>query len=604
MAVAESEKTITVELTTTRNWVYGAKAPDLSQAVEEAIYAAHQYRNKLCELELSKRERHEELLKGLAPRYVDACRAVEAEEALLGQAREEIQRERVRQRTKTPKGVEHLVAAAKDSKERLKQLRANRKATKKAAYDDPAVKDAMDRNAAQHKADQQQAKECSGLYWGTEAIVKQACKSFSSGAPPRFKRFEGTGQLAVQLQKGLDCRVATEEDTRLQLILPPGLEEQLELHGKVPRSQRKAECLIRVGSQGRHPIFARVPIVFHRPLPAGKIKWAYLEKRRIANKSRWSVRFTVESTYGRVGRVGRPSGVVATHVGWLMESRGLRVASALGSDGRYQYLSLSESHLADCETLDKLRSQRKRRLNETRDWLSENKELIPRKLREETSHLHQWKSEQRLAGLAWKWKQLGNVPPRLEDWRKWDKLKWQHECRLGKRIVRRRRNLYRNFAAGLAGSYGIVIIAPIDAKELAEHSDPEELDRDMSARRAKQAAVSDLLRMIREKFHLWCVEVDAAGITKTCANCGEVNEVRGRKVQCSGCCRTYDVDENALLNTLARGEAAIESGALLANENAAVDKAIKKAEKLAKMQAGNRAARKWRRKHNGSNEEE
>ena len=585
----------------TKNWVYGAKSPDIEQAVSDAIYAAHRYRNKLCELELEKRKRHEDLLQRLAPDYVTACKAVEAEEKLLGEAREAIQEERVKQRTKKPKGVDHLTAKASECKAALKQLRADRKAAKQSAYDDPAVTQAMEQNQQQHKEACAEAKANSGLYWGTEAIVKQACKSFAAGAPPRFKRFDGEGQLAVQLQGGHDTSDALDSDTRLQLIVPDALQERLLMHGKAPRSKTTVACLIRIGSyDNKSPIFARVPIKFHRALPPGKIKWAYLERRMLANRPKWSVRLTIDVPEPDRPR---PDGYVAIHVGWHSEAKGLRVATSLGSDGKYRYLRLSNEHLADYERLDSVRSQRDIAFNEIRDrfteWLKSH--THPEWLDEDTKFISRWKSPAKLAGIILRWRderfEGDGIFDSLNQWRKQDKHRWQHERRLSKRIVRRRSDLYRNFAKQLSDQYGTAFIAPIDAKELVEHSKPEDLERDnrLSARRAKQAAVSDLLRMIREKFPLHCVEIDAKGITKTCANCGAENVVRRRKVQCVGCHKTYDVDENALSNTLARGEVALKSGALLELRQAQEDKEQQQREKLAKMQAANRAARKRKR---------
>lgn len=578
----------------TLNWTYGAKSPDIEQAVSDAVFAAHQYRNKLCELELAKRSRHEELLQRLAPEYVEACKAVEVVESQLAEAREAIQAERKKQRTKTPAGCEKYAEAAKQCKAELKKLRAARKSAKKAAYDDPEVAAAMEDNQRTHRDAQAAAKAESGLYWGTEAIVKAACNSFSSGAPPRFKRFNGEGQLAVQLQKGLDCRDAFGDDTRLQLVVSDELQEELLMRGKAPRSRRKAECLIRIGSEGRDPIFARVPIVFHRPLPEGKIKWAYLERRKLADKVKWKVRLTID-VERKLEPITKPA--VAVHVGWRMDDDDLRVATWLGEDGKRGVLKLPDRHLDDYVKLDTVKSRRDSGFNKIKsrlaEWLSKRESEW---LREATKNLHQWRSPARLASLYWRWKESGEeLFGPLNEWRKRDKLLWQHERRLSVRIVRRRKDWYREFVARLKHDYDVAFIAPIPAKELVEHSTPEELERDQNARRAKQAAVSDLLVLVREKFGVRCVETEAKGITQTCSECGYDNPAPKRKVQCGQCHATYDRDENAVANTLARGRVAVESGALLANQKAQEVAAKKREEKLRKMQEANRAARKRKR---------
>jgi hypothetical protein len=567
----------------TLNWCYHAKGPDIENAVNDAIYAAHKYRNRLCELELEKRKRHYDLLRELAPRFVELEKSIELEEAELGKCREAIQQERVKQRTKSPAGVKHWVDRANQSKEALKQMRAGMKEAKLEAYSDPAVKAAMEANTEQHKEECKQAKGESGLYWGTEAIVKMACASFASGAPPRFKRFDGQGQLAVQLQGGLDCADSAHFN---------GLCYLGEQDGK------RREVFFRIGSdEKRCPIFARVKIVFHRPLPEGKIKWAYLERRKIADHVRWTLRLTIDVEEKPVDRL---PGVVAIHTGWRSASPGLRVATVMGSDGQRGTLKLSADHCADYDRLDKIRSERDQKFNamilRLREWLKDRE--IPDWMAEIRPHLHAWKSQQRLASLWWQWKEDrfdgdDSIFNELGEWRKADKHQWQHYSRLSVRIIRRRKDIYRNFVSDLSKRYGIAIVSPIDAKDLTENSSPEDLDADptVAHRQAKWAAVSELTQMIREKFRTDCIDVDSKNITRQCSNCGEIAEENKRRIQCRGCGHTHDCDDNAVANTMARGEVAMKDGALLANVAAEELAAKKRVEKLLKMQEARRASR-------------
>ena len=578
------------------NWVYGAK-PDIESelCIDDAIYAAHKYRNELCALELTKRERHEALLQRLAPDYVAACDAVTEAESSLAEVREAIQAERVKQRTKRPKGISHLTQRATKIKKELKELRATRKTEKQESYEDPIVKEAMDENAALHKAERSQAKQESGLYWGTEGIVRQACASFSSGAPPRFKRYDGTGQLAVQLQGGLDCEDATRQNFLCYFD---------EIVGK------RAVCYIRVASDGRNPVFARVPIVMHRPLPkGGKIKWGYLEKRKIANHVRWSIRLNVEMESPTEPR--DPATWVAIHYGWRMQPNGLRVALWQGSDGKKGAIVLPMEHCKDYEKLDALQSEMKTRFNESvddlRSWIkSKRDDQLPEFLRE-ISNLHAWKSHGRLASLVLKWRDERfsgdeTIFEKLNSDRKWIKHRWQNACRLSRRIVRRRKDSpdfgYRAFAKKMSDQYGVVFACKFDLKELTENSEPEDLERDNTHanRRSKWAAIATLHQMICEKFPLGVVEVDSQNLTRECSRCGEIAPRNQRKVQCRECGKTWDCDENALANTIARGKAALKSGALLDLVAAQREAEKKRREKLAKMQEANRAARKKKQK--------
>lgn len=402
----------------------------------------------------------------------------------------------------------------------------------------------------------------------------------------------------MQLQNGLDTRVATDRNTRFQLILPPELEEAMAVEGKASSGLcRTAECLFRIGSDKRKPVFARLPISFHRPLPPGKIKWAYLERRRIADHVRWSIRLTIDVARGPAPPITKPT--VAVHVGWRMDKDELRVLTWKGSNGSQGVLSLPKSHLDDYLRLDEVQSIRDLKFNAAvahlRQWLSGRE--IPDWLKEATKWLHLWEAQARLAALVWRWKSDrfdgdADILDEIDTWRKFDKKRWQHERRLTVRVARRRKDWYRNFTCRLKKHFDVVIIAPISAKKLVERHKPEDLEQDPKARRAKQAAVAGLLTIISEKFGLRCVVTDAAGITRTCSQCGHDNAAPRRRVQCGGCSRKYDRDENAVVNTLARGETALEDGALFENIVEDRAKTEKAKAKLLKMQEGNRAANK------------
>lgn len=563
------------EVKTTKNYCYGVRASkidaDLAKLIDDNVYAAHKYRNQLCALELEKRERHEQLLQRLAPDYVKACEAVQKAEMRLGEVREKIQAERQKQRTKKPKGCEHLTNEASDLKSKLKELRQTRKETKKAAYENEAVQAAMEENTAKHKADCMTAKNESGLYWGTEALVRSSCGSFRSGAPPRFKRFEGEGQLAVQIQKGANSLYLCYIDN---------------FDGKL------ATCNFRVASEPNgNPIFARIPIVFHRPLPENAtVKWAYLEQRKMANKTKWQVRFTIDT---EVDTDREKDSWCAIHYGWTMQPNGLRVAMWKGSDGDVGSVVLNHAHCDDYRRLDAVKSQRDNDFNDQIEalveWLKDRD--IAEFLAEVRPNLKKWRAHGKLASLVWRWRENRfegdeEMFGELEVWRKADKHAWQHERRLSKRVFRRRKDLYRKNAKQLSDRYGVLYAAKIDAKQLAENSNPEDLERDSTDahRHAKWAAVSELHGFMSEKFPLHVIVVDSKNLTRQCHNCGDLCVVNRRKVQCRGCGRTWDVDENALNNTIARGEASQKFGALLELQQEYEDAVQKKLDKLLKMQ--------------------
>lgn len=572
-------------ITTQRNYVYHVRDVE-SDIIDDAIYAAHRYRNKLCELERAKRDRHQQLLQRLVPDYVRLSHAAESLDTRIGDLYERFAAEKARQGKKRPKGVDDITAEITALKAQRRETYAELKAAKQAAYERDDVQQAMAANQAVWKRERKIAKDESGLYWGTEAVVAASCKSFSSGAPPRFTRYTGEGQLAVQFQGGRHTG---------------------ELNGGEPNTlcylddidANHAYAYFRVASDNGRPVFARCKVAFHRPLPAGAAKWCYLERRKRANHDRWALRFTVES---RETIERDKSTWVAVHFGWVMQSSGLRVATWKGCDGRSGAVVLPLSHIdADEETYE-IRSERDREFNERRAEMlawCEGKTL-PEWLAERMKHAAKWKSPRRMASLIVEWRTNrfrgdAAIYETMETWRKWDKHRWQHETRVKLRAVGRRNDMYRCFAKRLAEEYGVLYYCAIQKAKLVRKPAADQddgPDATTHRRRAQQAATSTLQRYLLERFPLHAIAVDSTNLTKECSRCGAVCDTQHKRdLLCTSCGR-IDVDENAIANTIARGQVAQEEGALLELVSAERDKADALAARLKKMQAANRAARK------------
>lgn len=62
-----------------------------------------------------------------------------------------------------------------------------------------------------------QARKDNQLYWGTYLTVEAAANSFRSGAPPRFKRWDGCGKTAIQFPSGTTFDDLLDGNTRLSI---------------------------------------------------------------------------------------------------------------------------------------------------------------------------------------------------------------------------------------------------------------------------------------------------------------------------------------------------------------------------------------------------
>ena len=387
----------------TLNWCYGAQSPDISEAVNEVIYAAHRYRNTLCALERDKRARYYEILRALAPTFVEAETTVADSVESIESERAKLQAARVQQRTRKPTGCEAIIERIAGLRPLLKEQRAKLKEIKQEVMSRDDVASALVANNDAHKAEQKSAKQEANLYWGTEATVKAASASFASGSPPKFARYTGEGQLAVQIQGGKDRHDMTSENTLCYL-------------GE--QSGKRRECFFRIASdESGKPVFAKICIAFHRPLPEGKVKWAYLERRKLADADKWTLRLTIDVPAPKQDY--DPETYVAMHVGWHRRDSGLQVAAWRGSDGETGRVVLPNTHLEDYTRLDTVKQYRALLLNEAIEIIkSFRTEDVPEWFTEITSHVHQWRSPDRLAKLMRQWgeerfdaDQLGRLLP-------------------------------------------------------------------------------------------------------------------------------------------------------------------------------------------------
>lgn len=579
----------------TKNYKYFAQCKDktVEQQISDIIRRAHQYRNRLCELEHKKRERFYGIIRENSPEYRETEAEISQLSSEIDALRDQIMEERKRQGTVAPAGVQIQRDKIKSHSAKLKELRAKQKKIIAELHGNPEINSAIKAYAEEHKEALKRAKADSGLYWGTEAVVRASTSSFSSGPPPKFLRYDGTGQLGVQFQKGRTADWFFQQNT---------------LCWMQPKDKKHFNCWFRIASDPdtREPVFACITVTLHRPLPPnGMVKWAYLERRKRANRWRYYLRMTIDTP-----DPPPPEGTswAAIHVAWTRHDSGLVVAHALGHDNQYKRLSLPEKHVADYDRLDSISSKRSTDFNHALRqlvlWRKHNRSL-PEWFYDATKTAHNWRSQARLASLILRWRDERFAGDEIafhhfDRWRKKDKQLWQHFARLSERVANRRRDLYRCWVKQLRSRYDFVMLGQIQTKKLTKNSQPEDMQHDATAvhRAAKQAATSELVRFIDEAFHLGVVRVDTNNLTRQCANCGTVykgDTSRHRTWQCKGCGQTIEQEHNALANTAARGEAMVKSGALLELHKQHELAQEKAKHRLEKMQAARWGARKRER---------
>lgn len=368
---------------------FGCKPPHENEGtVRDQANLAHRYRNRLVEIELGRRGRVEQAVQEHDPALPGLESEIEQVANELAAVRGEIRRKNSVRRQRGTDADDK--STADGLRAELRRLRAERKERRTAAFADGTLRTSLDAIDAETHATAKQARADSGLYWGTYLVVENSMKDARKGAPPRFKRWDGSIHLAVQLQGGLDvARAVSGDDSRIWIEPLQGDTGWTVVH-------------LRVASQGRDPVWASVRTKIHRPIPSDCIiKWAHLICVPIGPRREWSLQLVVSRESGWVKPDLAQTGTVGVDLGWRILPRdgSLRVAYAVGDDGVEDELVLPADDIGRWRKAEDLRSIRDRHFNACRDrlaeWLSVHAESLPDWLRERSASIRQWRSEAR-----------------------------------------------------------------------------------------------------------------------------------------------------------------------------------------------------------------
>lgn len=303
-----------------------------------------------------------------------------------------------------------------------------------------------------------------GSYLGVEASAQQtrAMPLYEDDgltpSDPRFVRWGGSAQIGVQLQGGLSTADAhAGDDTRVRLIRGP--------------HPRGAELWLRVGSDGRAPVWAKCAVILHRAMPdAATWKWVRLSMRR-QNRSltRWSVEITIEIPGCRPRSLDTSlTGTIAIEpVWWMAGEETLRVANWRDDSGQSGHILLPKrivGGLRKCEAMrsvrDTMRADMAKRLERA---LRESHDALPAWLADARDTMQYWKSPERFQRLVERWRGEKCDAAReaydlLQAWELRENHLYEYETGARGGALRYRRDVYRNLAAQWSRQYARVIL--------------------------------------------------------------------------------------------------------------------------------------------------
>lgn len=569
-----------------RNWSFGAKRPTMNADLAwEQLRAAHRYRNRLCELELDRRKLVDQATAEAYPEIQTADAEIFRLEAEIEAIRKLMKSANAKSRAKG----QHIIEKAKIKvlREELKPWCDRRKAARKDAFENVAHRARLDQIDAANNDQRKQARAECGVYWGTYLAIENSCNSFRKGAPPRFMRWTGEGKLAVQLQGGLSPEEAycgTDTRLRIERRRPHDFttcecnacleQRRLRIEGPIRLQGESASNLsmvhLRIGSNGRNPVWCSVPVYVHRELPADcRIKWAFLVIRRSGTTQHWSIVLSLADEEGWTKPDSSAGGAVGIDVGWRLVPDGLRVAYWIGDDGASGELILPERDFRHWSKAESIQGFRDTNFNAIRDKLADwlltaptGGIAVPDWLVDRTKLLRSWRSAARLAAVVIQWRGErftgdDEIFAATEDWRKRDKHLLNYQTGIVRGLIARRSDTYRKFAAEMRRRYHTAVIEEMNLRELAQAPvvESEQSASGAFAEHRRAASCGLLLRCITESM-AETVRADAKHTTMMCHSCGTIQSRFDGTVlmhTCEECATTWDQDQNAAKNLLRLG---------------------------------------------------
>lgn len=565
-----------------RVYEYGLVKNELTdeKKIHEQIYLAHQYYNKLIEIE---RERREAIRAAQ-----DTFPNIKVLKESLEKANEEIDLlfEQIQKVKKAARSAE----VSNEAKEKMKALRAKRKETyealkaeKQKEKNDPSLIALYEEAEGNARAKRKMARAACNVYWGTYLLIEESVDRVrqTSKEEARFKRFTRNGRISVQIQGGMKAEEIFAPNT-LIVIDPvnPLAWEKTTRRGDRRRLAR-VPMKMRIGTDGRAPIWVHFRATIHRPLPKdAEVKRATVVVRHTAHGYVYRLQLTINEPDRP--KVKRP-GIIGVDVGWREIDGTLRVAFGVDDQKNEVELRLNTGWLNpkkpvspvvyDVSKADSIRGFRDKALDAIKAELASGKSFhLSSELLSQFENMHAWRSPARFQTLYNLWKKRFDAGEDVTDEERllFSKLDlflsrdlhlWQYESGLRNQALGYRKNLYRNFAAKLARTYGTVVLEKFDMREVARRDAPDKGTKDPRApnRNRVLASVSELRMCIKnavEREGGTYLEVPSQNTTRACAYCGSIEDFdQAAKLvhTCGACQKNWDQDANAARNLLSLG---------------------------------------------------
>jgi hypothetical protein len=407
--------------TPVRIYTFGCRPPtENADLLHEQLRLANVYRHKLIEIEIEAREQYRAARREVDRNVSDAEAKKNGIDQQIRDARQQAKKDKLTKQD-TRELLIPLLASAALAKEMLNTARERAKT-------DPALKTRAAEIAEDKLSKQKAARASSGVFWGSYLLREKAheatldkCRQLH--VDPKHTPWDGSGRVGIQLQKPCstaDVLAGKSEYIRITVIDELG--SNANPTSVRSRQRQRAIVRIRVGSdEHRKPIWASLPVLLHRPIPTGRVTWAWIRVARSGLQLRYELQLTLESDEFPRHEEGK-GGVVELKLCWIQQSNGICVGDL--SDGT--------SYVVPQGIIDRVvharegvRGPSDASFDEARrgllTWIAENEDDVPEWMHAAVKHASKWNRHGKLRWIAQHWASelMGNQNSVTDLWRQW-----------------------------------------------------------------------------------------------------------------------------------------------------------------------------------------